>query len=1432
MPEHSTFDTIESSQDFVRALRSASDPPTAGGPLKVEIAQLAWNNASFYVPSKAELIADWVLTKLLKEKGKEVPINPIFDARYWKLLSSLNLSQDSASPTAERRPTKTWLIPLLHRVPLGPVVVSFLSLFKAVDEKDQMHIADLVSSCLSTLWPIAVQRMNTELLQECYGSLLNTLSLGLNNSGISKLGRMVSTSYHNSLTNSSNKKKLAQSFLQTHLRSWFQALSAPSASHDGSFRSAILDAGVETLFNLDVLRQSYDSKNENFFVESLEKIFSTDGDLVMQNLPILLAQYISANKKHRGALFSQGSQAQSGASLDELHETGMRFFSLILGLVKDSNQGCQAWQTRVLLLQIVERENIFSSKQLDSQITFNRILELILVALNDGWKQDYLERTSLAVQCLSTIAKIDFDLVIPFVTRCLPLLLQIPTSEHPLEFLGILLSYHTKTRTMTDFIQNLFASLSSRNTLPCSSRETYQRCFSSSIMSTAHLERLSRALQSFLTEGQCIPMTNLVFDTLKASWEQVHRISRRHDGEQEQSKAKTKIGTTIENDAEELAITYSLVAQLSSLVLSALPLASLSSTNLKTVQQLLVDFRTDFVHHTLLKSVKAISKQGNSDFWAGEVSMVANLRLLYALDISRNLALPVEINEKLCKKMLELAFHDSTLPELNLELFRLLLYTQSLESRQNHQELFDRLLLYLEKHFSPAGNQWSGHGHHLTKDESGKGQAALAIMHLIIERWMPEIDRLASSKQLERLLKIILSIQLPSNPQSSQELRPEHLLLEVFHSAQFWELPNIRDVFLDLLDKMTSTPEATAPRAVDLARLQIYRYLLFIPMEYFSWQLFNDLVKRVVEADMALCQLVSDHDQGATEVLITLRIFLKRAYIYSGSVAQESSTELAHFLVHLLETPMPSHGSNPDFTKATLDLAQIYFSKLLKVSKKHGAGALLKVLKTFPPDLFVDSQGMSSANFIALVDLLSKEFPPTSLPEEVVAAFRQLHVQISSSLMPGIISATETPLDSVNLEKITTLCSGWHCLLSLGKWLGSTATTIAFVGEKLSSMVLRSMKVGKPFEFDGLCVTTLAILLQEIGSRPLTEHPKHLEFIIAVYLEFFDAVDKASQKELDDHLARACKGLELSDYIHLQSLVSESLSNVEVLRRHLLHLVHLAALLLREHPSHSLVHIQKFATRCIHIFSEKDHFVRGPIMLRLEVLEMVAQHCSYQQAALRSLDAAGIWLLLSKYLAPSVVHDQDTEPIIFHKIVAILSSLIRLRRDLVSHALPHLGMILRQLLLCMRSCRPHLGAKQTSIVMNTQPLWMSASQPLGAEEAKILGRLLESLNTKTTVRVLSSSATSENQKPESLAKPFSKHAVYVLKAYIEAMNDPLCLLPLDVRKELQPGIFALCSMVSEHSRDSLMISALDGGGKMTFKALWKEYDKQRYVGKG
>lgn len=181
-------------------------------------------------------------------------------------------------------------------------------------------------------------------------------------------------------------------------------------------------------------------------------------------------------------------------------------------------------------------------------------------------------------------------------------------------------------------------------------------------------------------------------------------------------------------------------------------------------------------------------------------------------------------------------------------------------------------------------------------------------------------------------------------------------------------------------------------------------------------------------------------------------------------------------------------------------------------------------------------------------------------------------------------------------------------------------------------------------------------------------------------------------------------------------------------------------------------------------------------------------------------------------------------------MVAIVGSLVRLRRDLVVTTLPHLTSIIRRLLFALRSPRPLLGGKQYTIVADSFPAWVNPSQPLGAEESKALSRLLTSLSAKTSIRVHGPSA--DPHKQESLARPLSKHVTCVLQAYLEVLNDPLCILPADIRRELQPGLFVLCDMLNEHTRDAVMVSALDASGKAAMKSLWREYEKQRYTGKG
>jgi hypothetical protein len=107
------------------------------------------------------------------------------------------------------------------------------------------------------------------------------------------------------------------------------------------------------------------------------------------------------------------------------------------------------------------------------------------------------------------------------------------------------------------------------------------------------------------------------------------------------------------------------------------------------------------------------------------------------------------------------------------------------------------------------------------------------------------------------------------------------------------------------------------------------------------------------------------------------------------------------------------------------------------------------------------------------------------------------------------------------------------------------------------------------------------------------------------------------------------------------------------------------------------------------------------------------------------------------------------------------------------------------------------------------------------------------MTTKTTIRStrMSHASPAGGKDAQSLAKPFGKHASCVIGAYINLLNDPLCFLDRGTRMELAPGLFALCGMIGEKGRDSLM-PILDAGGKVVFKHLWSSYEMQKYVGKG
>ena len=192
-----------------------------------------------------------------------------------------------------------------------------------------------------------------------------------------------------------------QTFLQSHLYNWLHAVAKDFGIYE-SLKGGIVDAGIDTIFNLDILRQSQDGDTGSALLQNLQTLNKSHSEIVMESLPQIYAHYIHSLKKHRGALFGQGPLHSERKALDELHGAGVRFFVSCEGMLRDHDQTSRVWATRITLLQIVNQENLFHRNRPDTQIVLNQLLETSLTALNDSWKSTRNYSTTPS-KCLTEI---------------------------------------------------------------------------------------------------------------------------------------------------------------------------------------------------------------------------------------------------------------------------------------------------------------------------------------------------------------------------------------------------------------------------------------------------------------------------------------------------------------------------------------------------------------------------------------------------------------------------------------------------------------------------------------------------------------------------------------------------------------------------------------------------------------------------------------------------------------------------------------------------------------------------------------------------------------------------------------------------------------------------------------------------------------------
>lgn len=238
--------------------------------------------------------------------------------------------------------------------------------------------------------------------------------------------------------------------------------------------------------------------------------------------------------------------------------------------------------------------------------------------------------------------------------------------------------------------------------------------------------------------------------------------------------------------------------------------------------------------------------------------------------------------------------------------------------------------------------------------------------------------------------------------------------------------------------------------------------------------------------------------------------------------------------------------------------------------------------------------------------------------------------------------------------------------------------------------------------------------------------------------------------------------------------------------------------------------------------------------------------CSHHAMLLRTQDMSAVLQLFSTLTGPSMSDEPspsivdlpraDLEIIrrrLFDGIISTLSSLMRLRQDLVLGVLPQLGARLARLCTLFRRLRrTDVSGLQRRQLRRDLPSWLDPVHvsPLSADhEARALSRLLSTLTVKN-VSLRNRDSGEAKAKAESLARPFSKHATYILVAYLRSLTAPNSVVPADVRAELEVGMMTVCEIIGHHQRDAAMIGLLDSAGKVLLKRIWTEYEKQRYKG--
>ncbi|KAL1739267.1 hypothetical protein HDZ31DRAFT_69116 [Schizophyllum fasciatum] len=578
---------IRTAQDFVRALKAPNDPPSAALPAKVQIARQAWHDKAFHVPNKPELIVDWLLSRFQKERNQR---SVILDVDAWRLL------HDVCTQTP-----KSALASVLSRAHVATTLISALHALSDCPSEPRSAFLAVLQPTLANIWPTVSAKLSCEVLLDLFGHSLHVAAEGPSDD-VYTIALQISASFVASLIHASNKKKIYITFLDTYLGDWLQLV---NDIHDESSR-AYLAAGVEILFNPDILKQANTDTADSHLFTALSK---QNPSLVLSALPPLFDAFVSAINDSRNTIFSQGSSATANAAVDKQRAAGMSFYLACEKLLQ-SGEPATAWRSRGDLLAIVEKERLVTP---DTEPALREVAEAAILAVS---RRDAESPLDNAMRVLSTICRMDYDLLAPYVDRLLPLMVTLPTTPATSDLLTILLDYHSKIRTLDAHITALTTALLSADLTPPSSTppddaHTYRTCHASPLLHAAHLDRLAAATATFATPSQLAPQLAAAHARLAAAWGAHH--ARAPEPASPDGPRKRRRLDPARDRATRLALLCALLAA----VVPALPARLLPPAQLEEFEAQVGALR-ELVGTVVKKAAREVRKGEEGARWAAE----------------------------------------------------------------------------------------------------------------------------------------------------------------------------------------------------------------------------------------------------------------------------------------------------------------------------------------------------------------------------------------------------------------------------------------------------------------------------------------------------------------------------------------------------------------------------------------------------------------------------------------------------------------------------------------------------------------------------------------------------------------------------------------------------------------------------------------------